>query len=709
MNNLRKIAAGSLAAVLAFSMAACGSSNASSDGTGKSTGKAVTVNEKSAKATSLADFGTMEDLEKAAKEEGSLNVIALPHDWSNYGEVIEGFKKKYPEIKVTELNPNASSKEELDAAKTNKGTDAAPDVFDVGQAIAATSTDYFAPYKVQAWDKIPDTAKDADGAYYADYTGIMSVGWNADKYGDISSLDDLLDPKFAGTVALNGKPAEAGAAFNGYLMANQLAGGDINNLQPGLDYFKKLKEAGNLTTVDVTNGTIDSGQTGVVFDWTYNQASYKKELKDKGVNWKYKTFPKAQVVSYYNQAINKDAPHPAAARLWEGVPVHRRRPEPVVQGRRQPGAARFHEGRRHRRPGHSEGRHHHRRRAGLLHQRRLHPHHRVAPEQLGQDDRQLRHRPMTAAIAPIASNGPAAAKAAGPSATPASPLSSAMAKHRQELGTLATTLPFFAYTACFLLAPTVIVIVGAFQDRSGNFTLANFNKMFEANTIAAFGTSILVSLASSLIGAVVGALASYALVIGAKPNGLLRRMVSAISSVLAQFGGVMLAFAFIATIGINGIGTMLIKTLTGYTVNPNWLSSLPGLVTIYCYFQIPLMIIIFLPAVDSIRPQWREACESLGGNTFQYWTRVACPILAPRFISAFLLLFASAFSAYATAAALFSQRSILVPLMIQGAMRNELDPNQQGFAQVLAFAMIIVVAIVMLLSHAVEKRAGRWQ
>lgn len=236
---------------------------------------------------------------------------------------------------------------------------------------------------------------------------------------------------------------------------------------------------------------------------------------------------------------------------------------------------------------------------------------------------------MTAAIAPIASNGPAAAKAAGPSATPASPLSSAMAKHRQKLGTLATTLPFFAYTACFLLAPTVIVIVGAFQDRSGNFTLANFNKMFEANTIAAFGTSILVSLASSLIGAVVGALASYALVIGAKPNGLLRRMVSAISSVLAQFGGVMLAFAFIATIGINGIGTMLIKTLAGYTVNPNWLSSLPGLVTIYCYFQIPLMIIIFLPAVDSIRPQWREACESLGGNTFQYWTRVACPILAP--------------------------------------------------------------------------------
>lgn len=317
---------------------------------------------------------------------------------------------------------------------------------------------------------------------------------------------------------------------------------------------------------------------------------------------------------------------------------------------------------------------------------------------------------MTAAITPKAGaiGGRNARKVHGtrengPSAT------SDFAAYRREIGTFVVTIPFFAYTACFLLAPTVIVIVGAFQNVDGGFTLNNFGKLFEANTIAAFATSILVSVISALIGAVVGAVASYALVIGGKPNGLLRRMVSAISSVLAQFGGVMLAFAFIATIGINGVGTMLIRQLTGLTVNPNWLSSLPGLITVYCYFQIPLMIIIFLPAVDSIRPQWREACESLGGNTFQYWTRVAGPILVPRFISALLLLFASAFSAYATAAALFSQRSILVPLMIQGAMRNEMDPNQQGFAQVLAFAMIIVVALVMMLSHVVEKRTGQWQ
>ena len=144
MISLRKLAAGSLAAVLAFSMAACGSGSTDSSADSFTSGKAVKVDEKSAKATSLADFGTMDDLVAAAEKEGQLNVIALPHNWSNYGEVINGFKKKYPNIKINELNPNASSKEEVDAAKTNKGTDAAPDVFDLGLAVASTSTDNFA-------------------------------------------------------------------------------------------------------------------------------------------------------------------------------------------------------------------------------------------------------------------------------------------------------------------------------------------------------------------------------------------------------------------------------------------------------------------------------------------------------------------------------------------------------------------------------------
>lgn len=293
-------------------------------------------------------------------------------------------------------------------------------------------------------------------------------------------------------------------------------------------------------------------------------------------------------------------------------------------------------------------------------------------------------------------------------ATAGSSRISPFSSHRNELGALAATLPFFAYTACFLLIPTLIVVVGAFKAADGGLTLANFARLAERNTLVSLGTSVAVSLVSALIGAIVGALAAYALVIGSRPNSIMRRIITAISSTLAQFGGVMLAFAFIATLGINGVGTMLIKQLMGLTVDPNWLSSLPGLIMIYCYFQIPLMVIIFLPAVDSIRPQWREAAENLGGSAWQYWTRVAGPILEPRFISALLLLFANAFSAYATAAALFSQRSILIPLMIQGAIRNEMDANQQGFSQVLAFAMIVVMALVMLASHAVEKRSGRW-
>lgn len=262
---------------------------------------------------------------------------------------------------------------------------------------------------------------------------------------------------------------------------------------------------------------------------------------------------------------------------------------------------------------------------------------------------------------------------------------------------------------CFLVVPTIIVVVGAFTGSDGGFTIEHFSRLAQPNTIRSFVTSLGVSLASSVIGAVVGACAAYALVLGARTDGLLRRFITALSSVLAQFGGVMLAFAFIATLGINGIGTMLIKAVFGATLDPNWLSSLPGLVLVYCYFQIPLMIIVFLPAVDSMMPQWREAAESLGASTAQYWVRVGIPILMPRFISAMLLLFANAFSAFATAAALFSQRSILVPLMIQSAMRNEMDPNQQGAAQVLAFAMIVVVALVMAVSHAIERKVGRWQ
>ncbi|MDD7542223.1 MAG: ABC transporter permease subunit [Mobiluncus porci] len=271
------------------------------------------------------------------------------------------------------------------------------------------------------------------------------------------------------------------------------------------------------------------------------------------------------------------------------------------------------------------------------------------------------------------------------------------------------TVPFFLYVAVFLLTPTLIVVIGAFTSATGGFTLMNLSKLGEPNTLSSLGTSVFVSVASALIGSIVGALACYALVSRSSQTGLVRRLINAVSSVLAQFGGVMLAFAFIATIGINGIGTQLLFAATGYQLDPNWLASLPGLVLIYCYFQIPLMIIVFLPAMNSLRPQWKEATVNLGGTTWDYWSKVAGPILWPRFLGAFLLLFANAFSAYATAAALFTQRAILLPLMIQGALRNEQDIGQNGFAQSLALLMVVVVALVMTGYAQLQKRTAQWE
>ena len=266
--------------------------------------------------TSAEEGGGMEALIAAAQAEGELNVIALPDNWANYGLIKQAFTDKYG-IKINDNLPDASSKEEIDTAEKTKGTTAAPDVFDLGANVALSSTDYFAPYKVEQWDNIPDANKEATGLWVNDYTGVMSVGYNKTKFGEVTSLDQLTDPKFAGQVALNGKPAEAGAAFNGFLMVNNAEGGDFANGQPGLDYFKTLSEAGTLNLQDVTDGTIASGTHGVVFDWTYNQMSYQASLKDKGVEWEIFVPKGGEIASYYNQAINVDAPHPAAARLWQ--------------------------------------------------------------------------------------------------------------------------------------------------------------------------------------------------------------------------------------------------------------------------------------------------------------------------------------------------------------------------------------------------------
>ena len=269
------------------------------------------------------------------------------------------------------------------------------------------------------------------------------------------------------------------------------------------------------------------------------------------------------------------------------------------------------------------------------------------------------------------------------------------------------TVPFFAYTALFLWSPTVIVIIGAFQTDGGSFTMANVKALNSSPVLEALGESVLLSLYSAVIGAVVGAVAAYVISTG-NPKGMMRRVMTSASSVLAQFGGVMLAFAFLFTFGRTGlVGRFLIKNL-GFEIDPNWLTSLSGLTTVYAYFQIPLMIIIFLPAVDGIRPQWREAAESLGGSTWVFWRRVAGPLLMPAFLGSLLLLFTNAFSSFATAAALIGTTNPIVPLQIRQALTSEVGNGAPNFAKALALMMVVVVAILMFIYYRVQRRASRW-
>ncbi|PRY30710.1 putative spermidine/putrescine transport system permease protein [Pseudosporangium ferrugineum] len=271
------------------------------------------------------------------------------------------------------------------------------------------------------------------------------------------------------------------------------------------------------------------------------------------------------------------------------------------------------------------------------------------------------------------------------------------------------TVPFFAYVTVFLVIPTLVVVIGAFAGDEGGFTLGNVEALGNGYVLDAFGRSTALSAMSAVIGAVLGALLAYALVT-AKPDGLLRRTVTAAAGVLAQFGGVTLAFAFLATIGLSGFVTVWLRDTAGIDLYANgvWLFELPGLTLVYTYFQIPLMVIVFLPALDGIRPQWREATESLGGTTWHYWTRVAGPLLGPAFLGSTLLLFANSFSAYATAAALVSQGSPLVPLQIRGALTSEVLLGQQNVGKAMALGMVVVVSVVMALYTLLQTRTSRW-
>jgi putative spermidine/putrescine transport system permease protein len=269
-------------------------------------------------------------------------------------------------------------------------------------------------------------------------------------------------------------------------------------------------------------------------------------------------------------------------------------------------------------------------------------------------------------------------------------------------------VPFFIYVGLFLLLPTAIVVVGSFFTKSGSFTLANFADIDKPYIIKSFTNSLIISSVSAIVGAVAGAVLAYAVVTG-NPDGTLRRLVTSAAGVLAQFGGVALAIAAVAVLGREGFVTKLLLArgidiyFTGI-----WLFDPIGIILVYLYFQIPLMVLVFLPALDGLRPQWREATESLGGSTWHYWRYVAGPLLAPSFLGCTLLLFANAFSAYATVAALLTQGGVYITLEIQNLLTSETEQTQPGLAQALALAMIVIVVIVTVLYTVLQRRTAKW-
>jgi len=291
--------------------AGCSSSGSSGGGGGSSTSsKNVST------AGSLSAAGGMSALVSAAKKEGTLNVITLPSDWANYGTIMKDFTAKYG-IKINDANPDGSSQDEINAMTQLKGQSRAPDVLDMGTAFAvkADQDGLLAPYKVSTWSDIPSDSKATDATYYADYGGYVAIGYNSAKVTDPpTSLKDLEKPEYKNEVAINGNPTQAGAAFAAVYAAALANGGSFSNIAPGVAYFKKLHQEGNFVPVTASAATMESGQTPIIVWWDYLLAS---EVGPGVKGLKIVIPSDSHYAAYYDQAISKTAPHPAAARLWE--------------------------------------------------------------------------------------------------------------------------------------------------------------------------------------------------------------------------------------------------------------------------------------------------------------------------------------------------------------------------------------------------------
>jgi putative spermidine/putrescine transport system substrate-binding protein len=285
-------------------------------------GKVLSLTAASLMVTTAIASAQSADLVAAAKAEGQLTTIALPHDWCGYGEVIAGFKAKYPEITINELNPDAGSGDEIEAIKANKDNKGpqAPDVIDVGLSFgpSAKAEGLLMPYKVSTWDSIPDSAKDAEGHWYGDYYGVLSLMVNKDLVKNVpADWADLLKPEYANSIALAGDPRASNQAIQAVYavgLSKGAAAGEAAGTA-GLEFFKELNAAGNFVPVIGKPATLAQGQTPILVNWDYNALSGRDTLN--GNPPVEVVVPKTGVVAgVYVQAISAFAPHPNAAKLW---------------------------------------------------------------------------------------------------------------------------------------------------------------------------------------------------------------------------------------------------------------------------------------------------------------------------------------------------------------------------------------------------------
>ncbi|MBU4336482.1 MAG: ABC transporter substrate-binding protein [Actinobacteria bacterium] len=298
-----------------LALAACGST-ASTSSSASASAAGGTISTASVDAGSCGS--TVAELAASAKEEGSIDLIALPDTWANYKGVLASYTSLYG-VKTTVSNPDASSADEITAITTLRGQAGQPEVVDVGPSFTSQliSEGYADTFKPSTWDEIPTDLKDADGQWVGAYYGLMSIGVNTTLVENPpTSWADLLKPEYKGQVTLNGDPREAGAAFAAVMAASLANGGSFDDITPGIEYFAKLKASGNLQTVDVTEASLLSGEVPIALDWTYNFPAVAESMADAGFELT-STVPSDGVyASYYAQSVVTEAAHPCAAKLF---------------------------------------------------------------------------------------------------------------------------------------------------------------------------------------------------------------------------------------------------------------------------------------------------------------------------------------------------------------------------------------------------------